>query len=275
LGKEFASLNAHGTASSSSLFAVYPFFRSLASSLSGTLTLERKKLVDTYLDTTYAVYGIPDIVNTTDKQVQMVNMGLNGKHQDAFAGGGVTSFDLSLVQGRLSMDEQSLSFDLPINNGPGTNGAFSRMSYNINRQQRLNDDDSLSATLSGQLANKNLNSSEKFSLGGSNGVRAYPQGEASGDLGWMTNLELRHNFDPTLQGVLFYDAGSVQINKSKYSATDNTRRIAGSGVGVNAKFYGVQINAFMAWRASSSIPVSEPRTLKRNPRLGLQLSVNF
>lgn len=272
LGKEFANLQAHGTASSSSLFAVYPFVRSSASSLSGTLTLESKKLIDKYLNID-SFFGTSAV--TTDKQVQMATLGLNGKHQDAFGGGGITSFDLSLIKGRLSMDEQSLTFDLASTPGPGTNGPFSRLSYNINRLQRLNDADALSAVLSGQLASKNLNSSEKFSLGGVYGVRAYPQGEASGDLGWMTNLELRHNFDPMLQGVMFYDAGSVQLNKFQYTASDNIRHIAGAGVGANANLAGGQIKAYLAWRTSRSRPNSEPLTLKRNPRLGVQASWQF
>lgn len=267
LGKEFADLQAHGTASSSSLFAVYPFVRSSASSLSGTLTWESKKLVDTSTD----FFG----TLTADKQVQMATLGLNGRHQDALGAGGITSFDLSLIKGRLSMDEISQLFDLPSNNGPGTKGPFSRLSYNINRLQHLNDADALSAVLSGQLASKNLNSSEKFSLGGVYGVRAYPQGEASGDLGWMTNLELRHNFDPMLQGVIFYDAGSVQLNKFQYTTSDNIRHIAGAGVGANANLAGGQIKAYLAWRTSRSRPNSEPLTLKRNPRLGVQASWQF
>jgi hemolysin activation/secretion protein len=129
--------------------------------------------------------------------------------------------------------------------------------------------------LSGQLASKNLNSSEKFSLGGVNGVRAYPQGEASGDQAWMTNLEIRHNFDPTIQGLMFYDAGSVKINKFQFSTSDNTRHLAGAGLGANTSLFGAQLKAYLAWRTSSSLPNSEPVTLKRNPRLWLQLSEEF
>ena len=43
-----------------------------------------------------------------------------------------------------------------------------------------------------QLASKDLDGSEQFVLGGANGVRAYPQGEASGDSGYQATAELRY-----------------------------------------------------------------------------------
>jgi hemolysin activation/secretion protein len=261
LGKDFAALQAHGTANSGSLFAVYPFIRSLASSLSGTLILESKKLVDTDL-----------VGGPRDKQVQLANLGLNGKHQDALGEAGVTSFDLSLVTGRLSMDAVSLLYD---NASAHSNGVFMRFDYNVNRLQRLTDSNTLSVALSGQYASKNLNSSEQFSLGGANAVRAYPQGEGSGDQGWMANLELRHSFEQTLQGVLFYDAGSVIINRNPYLAGANTRFLSGEGVGVNAELAGVQIKAYFALRNRGGQPTSEPTTMNRKSRLWLQLSKQF
>ena len=124
--------------------------------------------------------------------------------------------------------------------------------------QRVTDKNMLSMTLSGQLAADNLNSSEKYSLGGAYGVRAYPQGEASGDEGSMLNVELTHNFMPQVQGVLFYDYGHVKINHNNFAATDNGRTIAGAGVGLNAVLLGLRFNAYMAWRTQRGVPLSEP-----------------
>jgi hypothetical protein len=72
--------------------------------------------------------------------------------------------------------------------------------------------------VSGQTASKNLDSSEKFSLGGINGVRAYPQGEASGDEGYRGTVELRHNVMPNVQATVFYDWGKVTINRNPFGA---------------------------------------------------------
>lgn len=264
LGKEFAVLLAHGTATSSSLYAVYPFIRSLTSNLSGTLTWEDKKLNDQT--------GAP--ISVIDKRVQLANFGLAGNHQDALGGAGVSSFDLSLVSGRLSMDATSLALDAAPTSAQ-SNGMFTRLAYNLNRLQRLTDTNTLSVALSGQEASKNLNSSEKFSLGGAYGVRAYPQGEGSGDAGWLTTLELRHSFKDMLQGVVFYDAGSVMINRNQFVVGTNTRNISGAGVGANANLSGAQIKAYLAWRTSGGQPTSEPATLNRNPRLWVQGSMPF
>lgn len=262
LGKEFVALKANGTAISSSVYAVYPFIRSQVSNLSGTLTWEDKKLNDRT--------DVP--ITSADKHVQLTNFGLAGNIQDTLNRAAVSSFDLSLVSGRLSMDATSLAADAAT---VKSNGRFTRLSYSINRQQRVTDSDTLSLALSGQRANKNLNSSEQFSLGGANGVRAYPQGEGIGDQGWLTNLELIHSFNKSLQGSLFYDAGSVEISRVQYAAGVNTRHVAGGGVGASATLAGVQIKAYLAWRTSGGQPTSEPVKVKRNPRLWLQAVKQF
>lgn len=262
LGKEFTGLKAHGTAINSSLFAVYPFIRSLTSNLSGALTWEHKKLND----------RTDAPVTTSNKRVQLANFGLAGSHQDALGGAGITAFDLSFVTGKLSMDAVSLAADTA---SAQSNGSFTRLAYSVSRLQRLSDTNMLSVVLSGQQASKNLNSSEKFILGGANAVRAYPQGEGNGDEGWVANLELRHNFAQSVQGVLFYDAGSVDINRNPFAAGANTRNISGAGIGANAHFAGVQIKTYLAWRTSGGQPTSEPATLDRNPRLWVQVGTQF
>ena len=65
-----------------------------------------------------------------------------------------------------------------------TAGHFGKWNLNLTRLQHIDDRLSLYLSYSRQWATKNLDSSEKFSLGGPYGVRAYPVGEASGDDGW-------------------------------------------------------------------------------------------
>lgn len=261
LGKEFAMLKAHGSAASSSLYAMYPFIRGQAANLTGIATWERKKLNDS---TDAPVTG-------SDKQVELVNLGLAGNRQDTLGGGGITSFDLTLVSGNLDMDAASLASD---QSSAKSNGSFIWVGYDIKRLQHLTAVDTLSFALSGQLASKNLNTSEKFYLGGAHSIRAYPQGEVSGDEGYCANLELRHGYAATLQTLLFYDAGSVKINLNPYIAgIANTRFIAGAGVGVNALLAGMQLKASLAWRTSGGDPTSDPS--RRNPRLWLMAGKQF
>ncbi|MDP2142951.1 MAG: ShlB/FhaC/HecB family hemolysin secretion/activation protein [Gallionella sp.] len=260
LGKEFASLQAHGTARSASLYATYPFIRSQNSNLYGTLTWEQKKLVD----------RTDAPVSLSDKQVSLYNLGLAGNHRDALGGAGYTSFDAALISGRLNMDAVSLATDATT---AKSDGNFARLTYNLNRLQRITDADSLSLVVSGQQASKNLNSSEKFSLGGASGVRAYPQGEGNGDEGWLANLELRHSFMGNLQAVAFYDAGAVNINHTAYSAAANTRNIAGVGVGLNAQYKSLQFKTALAWSTHGGQAQAEPAS--SNPRLWVQVGGTF
>ena len=262
LGEEFASLQASGSATSSSVYAMYPFIRSQTSNLSGTLTFEDKHLID--------LTGAP--VSAADHRVLLSNFGLTGNHQDSFGGGGMSSMDLSLVSGKLSMDAVSQATDATT---AMSNGTFARFNYNLNRLQHVTDKNTLSVALSGQQSDTNLGSSEKFALGGAYGVRAYPQGEGIGDEGWMTNLELRHSFRGNLEGVMFYDAGSVTINRNPYVTGDNTRFLSGTGVGANTTVKNFQFKAYAAWRESGGEPTSVPAGTVKNATYWVQAGMQF
>jgi hemolysin activation/secretion protein len=264
LGKEFEALQAHGTATSASVFAAYPFVRSQFKNLNGTVALEDKRLKD-YVDGT---------ATFTPKKVTVTSFGLSGSLQDALGGGGITGMDLSLILGKLSIDSPTaLAIDAA---SAQSNGSYTRMTYGLNRLQRFTDSTFLSVSLSGQTANKNLDSSEKFSLGGINGVRAYPQGEASGDEGLRGTVELRHNLMANVQATLFYDWGSVTINRKPFGpAASNSRNLAGVGVGVNASLGPVQLRSSLAWRTDGGLPTSIPASSAKRPTLWLQAAVAF
>jgi len=262
LGKELASTETHGTATIGSVFSIYPFIRSPKNNLSGMLTLENKQLNDEQVSV------------AIDKLVRVATLGLAGDRQDKFGGGGMTQFNLSLAAGSVSMDDLTLLID---KNSANINGSFARINFHLGRLQRLNDSYSLSLALSGQYANKNLNSSEQFSLGGAYGVRAYPQGEAIGDEGRLATVEIRRVFTQRLQGVMFFDAGSVNINHDPYPPylPSNTRSISGGGLGVNANVFGIDVKASLAVRGGGGQPTSEPATMNRRSRLWLQLGKYF
>ena len=76
----------------------------------------------------------------------------------------------------------------------------------------------------GQIASRNLDGSEEFYLGGARGVRAYPQGEASGDQGALGTLELRYH--TSLAGLIlstYLDAGHVQYTKDGRDGSETLR----------------------------------------------------
>lgn len=262
LNNDFASLRTQGTATIGSIFTVYPFIRSQRSNLSGTLTLENKQLSDEYVITSV----------TTEKQVDIATMGLTFNHQDNFAAGGITMFNVAMAKGNLTLDDISLLID---QNTLNTNGPFTRINYNLNRVQRLSESNQFFLAFSGQYANKNLNSSEQFSLGGAYGVRAYPQGEAFGDEGQMATVEWRYNFTQRLQSVMFFDAGTIKFNHDPFFAGPNTRSLSGWGIGVNANFFGIETKACVATRVNGGEPTSDPTAINDKTRWWLQLGKYF
>lgn len=260
LGREYADLNAHGTANSASVYLSYPFVRSQATNLYGTVTLEQKDTKDTQGD-------------VVDKRVRLINFGLSGNRQDGVLGGGLNAASATLVVGNLNLDPVTLAQDEASAN---THGGFAKLNVTLSRLQRISNTNLLYVAASGQWASKNLNSSEKSYLGGSDGVRAYPPGEGGGDESLMINAEWRHSFNDKLQGIIFLDAGTVRINENPYLAdTANTRNIAGAGLGLNASYKALQLTSAIAWRIHGGPALSEPISEDTNPRLWVQLSSTF
>ncbi len=264
LGREFAALDASGQANSTSVFAVYPFIRSPWRNLSGTAAYESKNLNDRVNSS-----GI-----TTEKKVVSTSLGLTGNLQDALWGGGITNFDATLIMGMLNIGSPgALAIDAT---SAQTHGSYGRATYGISRLQRINNSTQLAVSWSGQQASKNLDSSEKFSLGGPNGVRAYPLGEASGDEGYKVTVELRHLYSATWQVSAFYDFGAARLNKTQFgTAAPNSKKLAGVGFGLNTTHNNIQVKAALAWLADGGLPASLPSQALKTPTLLIAASVGF
>jgi hemolysin activation/secretion protein len=115
-------------------------------------------------------------------------------------------------------------------------GHFTKLRWTISQEQPVFGNVSLYGAFSGQWASKNLDSSEKFTLGGASGVRAYGSGEAAGTHGRMLNLELRWRWSSTLSLASFYDIGWVRTNlRNGYPGAPEVNRygLRGSGLAIN------------------------------------------
>jgi hemolysin activation/secretion protein len=73
-------------------------------------------------------------------------------------------------------------------------------------------------------------------LGGANGVRAYPQGEASGDQGVLGTLELRYHTNlPGLTLSTYFDAGTTRSMHHTTTAApfNSSSTLKGWGIGIS------------------------------------------
>lgn len=255
LGREFEDLNASGTSKSSTIYGEYPLIRSRNRNLYARIGFEHSKLEDRidYFNNAF-----------TSKHTNTLTFGLNGDSQDKFHGGGINNFALTVATGRLGIDggrdAYGNSAQTDDKEGLNTAGSYTKGNFDFNRLQYINDRLNFYLGFSGQLASKNLDSSEKFYLGGANGVRAYPQGEASGDQGYLLTGELRWNLPtPSYQLAVFVDNGRVTINKSPIpGAGDNNRTLTGAGVGLlisPRKDYDIRVD--YAWRLGSARATSD------------------
>jgi hemolysin activation/secretion protein len=254
LGQEFAYLQAHGTADVASLYGSYPLIRSRNVNLNAALVLDVKTFQDK-MDSTASV---------TDKKVQVLTASLSGNQRDNLGGGGQTAYSLAWSAGNI--DLQTPAVQTLDSLTAQSNGHFNKLAFNLSRLQHVNDALSLSATINGQLASKNLDSSEKMELGGMYGVRAYPEGEAYADQGYVLTLEARwllpkltNSLPGQIQLIGFIDTGSVTLNKNIWAAGPNQRTLSGAGLGLNWFESGnFMVRAYYAWKLGSEAAISAP-----------------
>lgn len=226
LGEEFAPLRANGTAEIASIYAIRPLIRTRDSRLYAQLAYEARAFQD-------KVDVIPSV---TDRKANVLMSSLYGERRDNLGGGGISAYSLTWSAGDLDIQTPAaLAADAA---SARTNGSYNKLSFTASRLQRVTDVVSLYGSISGQVASKNLDSSEKMDLGGMTGVRAYPQGEASGDQGYLASLEARlllPKFSDRVPGRMhligFVDAGSVTIHKNPWTAGNNRRNLGAYGVG--------------------------------------------
>lgn len=259
LGKDFAALDADGEASVASLYLLHPFVRGREASLYGQVAYDDKRLID----------RVGATATRNEKALGNWTFGINGNLLDGLGGGGSNSFSAVYTQGHLDLDAIMTVVDRAT---AGSQGSFSKWSLSLQRLQRLSGDVGLYLSASRQWAGKNLDSSEKFSLGGAYGVRAYPQGEAGGDEGQLLSAELRWQLGDAWQVQGFYDDGRIAINRKPWTAAANDRHLAGYGLGAAYAGGGFTVRMFAAWKAATGIATSD---IDRSPRIWVQAAKYF
>jgi hemolysin activation/secretion protein len=192
---EIGMVGAFGDAITKGLEWLYPLLRSDQASATVTVAADDKKFRNT------SAQGLL----MSDYDAQVLSTQVSGYYHDLNPGGGTGSYLVQYSYGNINLDG-SLS---QLSDNAKTEGRFGKIKTALTWQQPITSDTSAFVSFTAQLANKNLDSSEKMQLGGMNGVRAYPTGEGSGSDGQLVQLELRHNLDNGLNLTGFYDFGKV------------------------------------------------------------------
>jgi hemolysin activation/secretion protein len=268
LGKEFAPLQAHGTAEIASLYGSYPLIRSRNTNLFALIDFDAR----TYQDRVDATQ--PPTV--TDKKAHVLIGSLYGNHRDRFGAGGMSRFGLTLSLGDLDIrTPAALAIDAAT---ARTNGNYGKLVFNAARLQSITDTFSLYGGIYGQIASKNLDIYEKMGLGGPYAVRAYPVGEAYADEGYVVQLEARYRlpkFSESLPGqfhlIGFVDTGRAKIHENPWTAGTNHRTLSAAGLGLTwADYNNFSLSAYWAHKLGNAAATSVPASVDSSSRVWLQ-----
>lgn len=246
------------------LHVVAPLVRSANTNLSMDLGLEYRRSED-YNDTNSSVPGTLSLSRKTQSHNNI--LGLNFSHLDGVLGGGNNVISLVRTRGSISLGGPTSVLTTDSDTAQ-TQGVFEKEKLTVSRLQFMDGKHSLFMSASKQWASKNLDSSEKLYLGGSSGVRAFPNSEAGGSTGVTATMELRRDWNAQWQTALFYDYGRVSQFKVPFNANgapmftgeqSNELMLHGRGISVTYRHAsGAELKATVSRRVSPNPqPTSE------------------
>ena len=215
LAGEFRRLGAQGRADTVSLFGTTPLLRTARDSVSLTYGWDYRKLEDEY----------KNVGMTLEKHSSAGHIGVRGEMNRPRTR---LTYDLTAYHGTIAADSRMAERQM---RRARTEGSFTKGVLNLGVRQELGGRFHLNVRTQLQAAGDNLDSSEEIYLGGANGVRAYPQGEGSGDSGYLASAELVYRTGiPHLELSTYYDTGHVQY---AHDGVDGGTTLKGWGVGVS------------------------------------------
>ena len=249
ISPELLALAIQGESKTIGLEASYPLIRSRSRYLSLLANVDQKDLHNTAAG-----------VQSSDYRVQVMSVGASGYQLDSYYGGGMNTGSVILSYGKLNLGGIDSGED---NTLPRS---YTKLRAALAREQTITPRVSLFASASLQISNDNLDSSEKFFLGGASGVRAYPAAEGGGATGQLISFEARTKVRPDLMVAPFYDWGTVMVNPNNATGQVGTVAALNSfklmGAGVYAVYTGLNkttLKAIWSHRTLSS-PIKNATT---------------
>jgi len=250
--------DAQGNAQVSTVGLSYPVVRRTGENLNVSLSYQYKLLRDTF--------AVGQARRKTEAHIFPLVARFD--RNDPYWGGGVNFGSVTLSLGSTVREENLAGMESV------DDISFLKLNLQLVRYQNLPMmpvPSTLVTSLSAQLSDTTLDSSETFSLGGANAVRAYPQGEGSGSQGYVGQVELR-TVMPPVEPYTFIDVGFIP---ERAAGVEIQRTLVGTGVGLRGEYLGVSGDLSLAWRLTRSQPTSDTQTRGSNPRLWFSLAYGF
>jgi hemolysin activation/secretion protein len=220
ISSEFAALGASGSAYTAGLRGNYPVIRSRSANL----------VVSAAAD--YSQFSNRDKQQglVSDYSSMNYSASLYWNAFDRVGTSGITKASMTITAGKVDLtDSPNQSLVAAANNAQGR---FSKIVYSASRSQFIADGLSLTGSISGQVTNANLDSSEMFYLGGAYDVQVYGN-PGAGSQGQIANVELRKVFSEKISGAMFYDYGHVRVNvDNDFTGASSNNRYSMSGAGL-------------------------------------------
>ena len=248
-----------GNASDFRLYLTHPFVRSRHENLQIRTDLSFKSIEDTN-----------DLGINADRDISTVTFALQGDDDHSWLGSGLTTFNAAVTIGYTDIQGNQVYIDADRATA-ATSGQFSKVTFNMSRLTRLSEHWSILADLNGQWTSDDLDSSQRFYLGGNGSVAGYPVGEASGDSGAEYSIELRRDFiapwTGTLAGGLFLQQGWVRMHTSPWvnwqggnSLLENEFTLSTVGLNLLSTIAGSWVvRGNVGWQLGSN-PMRDPST---------------
>ncbi len=253
-------LGLNGDAESLGVFALYPLVRSRNLNLFALVGYDKKEFTDRR--------SLARL--ETVKELDSYRVSVSGDARDSALGGGLSFFSLSI-------EESEVTYPAGVPFGLDDDIKATRVNYSLGRLQSVVPGQlMLWGFARGQHALDNLDSSEQCSLGGATAVRAFAQGETSGDSCDLLTLEVRYLPSASWLGTsaremslnFFYDQGRVRFRKdagTRPLGFDNHAELAGYGIALAWDRQNVfTFNLSLAWELAG-IRRSDPKP--QSPRI--------
>ncbi|MEA5091180.1 Heme/hemopexin transporter protein HuxB [bioreactor metagenome] len=216
LGAPYDQYDAYGNAETWQLYTKTPLKRMLHNNLYLRTSIESRQLTD----------KIDRWLQDTQKASQVVRIGLEGDYRTNKT---ASTYKFTQSFGWMHMDSDTAKrYDYY-----NTEGPFQKSEVSLYHIIRANNRLQIHLSASAQYAWSDLDSSEKFYIGGYNAVRSFPQGESGGDSGVLGTIETRWMLpNQTWQLAAFVDGGHVMYNKHSSGGDTNSRNLCGWGLGI-------------------------------------------